>query len=179
MGMGPFSSDESNVKQTSTQQQQGVQGGQAYGAINDIQKAQGGVFGGGSSGNVSIKVDKNAFSSSSKSGNAGGGSSPGAGINVVTYDPAAALEAIHASQATSTQAISYGAIVATNALEALRSLQGGKIVADADGSGEAIVDALGTQTTPDGEHKKSNVVIALGVALTVVAIVYYYSHIKP
>lgn len=177
MGMGPFSSDTSKVDQTSTQQQQGVQGGTAFGAINDVSKAQGGVFGGGSSGNVSIKVDKGAFASASKSGNSGGG----AGINVVTYDPAAAIAALQLNQATSTQAISYGSTVATNALETLRTLQAGRIVADSGGN-QNVLDAL--ENNPEHlvestNNKQTKIAVAAAIALTVVAIAYYYSNIKP
>lgn len=126
MGAGPFSSDANSTKQTSTQQQVAASGGAGYGGLSDIKKNSGGVFGGGSTGNVSVNKGKGA------SGD----------VNVVTYDPAAALAAIASNQALSTQSVSYANVVATDALETLRSLQAGRIVADASGSSSDITGAL-------------------------------------
>lgn len=165
MGAGPFSSDANQTEQTSTQQQVGASGGSGYGGLNDIKKNSGGVFGGGSTGNVAINLGKAK-------------TAPGQ-INVVTYDPAAAIEAIHSNQALSTQSVSYANLVAQDALVSLRDLQAGNLAAQAGGNAGDVTGAInGNPATTSGTTKKVSTTVVIGAIASILIAIYYWQNIK-
>jgi len=164
--MGILGVDSNKVKQSSVQQQVGVESGIGYGALSGV-KAGGSVFGGGSAGNLALGTNVGAVRGSGTSN-----------VSITNYDPSAALAALKSNQDLSTLSISLANTTATGALETLRYLQGGAIVAATPGASAETVGAAVTGATI-GQQSQTQQTIKTGtlaiIGLIALGLVLYYN----